>query len=116
MPAVPWNSETARAAALKRYSQPKPTNPLDIVDLSRDHALLQASKLQDLLMRDAESEETTPTERSQVARAWKELQEAKRILMGIPLPKPVEVKVAPAPHRILHSEDSPDSPQLRSAA
>lgn len=78
--------------------------------------MMQAAALQRLLVKDAENPETTPTARAQVARAWKELQEQRRILMGIPLPKPIEVKVDPAPSRILHSEDSPDSPQMRSSA
>lgn len=56
-------------------------------------AFTQARELQELLMDAANSEEITPAALAQVARAWSELEERKRVLKMKPAPKPIDVSV-----------------------
>ncbi len=51
----------------------------------------QACELQDLMLRDARDDKTTPSQRAQLARAWSELEERKRILRMRPKPKDIDV-------------------------
>ena len=55
-------------------------------------AFSQAVAMQRMLLADALKPETPPRERAQVARAWAELEERKRILRMKPKPKDVDVE------------------------
>lgn len=57
----------------------------------RAKPITQAIELQELLFRAAHGKETTPAALAQVARAWSELEERKRILGMKPKPKDVDV-------------------------
>lgn len=54
-------------------------------------AFTQARELQELLMIAANDSEITPAALAQVARAWSELEERKRVLKMKPAPKPIDV-------------------------
>ena len=56
---------------------------------SKRDALRQAVALQALLLADAENPETPPTARAAVARAWRDLEDQKRILRGHGAPRQV---------------------------
>ena len=66
----------------------------------RRGSLIQLCEMQRALYRDALSEEITATARAQVARAWCELEERKRVIRMKPAPKPVEVQVKPRGKRL----------------
>lgn len=71
-----------------------PLLPLNAGARSRpkcSRAFSQAIAMQDMLFADALKPETPPRERAQVARAWAELEERKRILKMKPKPKDVAV-------------------------
>ena len=54
-------------------------------------AYLSVCKIQKILLRDIESDKTTPSQRASLAKAYDALEERKRILRKQPLPKAVEV-------------------------
>jgi hypothetical protein len=54
-------------------------------------AYSQAVAMQQMLLADALKPETPPRERAQVARAWAELEERKRVLRMKPKPRDVDV-------------------------
>lgn len=58
---------------------------------SRPKAYAQALSMQAALLKDALDEETAPAARAQVARAWNELEERKRIMRMKPKPKDIDV-------------------------
>ena len=72
-------------------------------------AYSQAVAMQHVLLADALKPETPPRERAQVARAWCELEERKRILKMKPKPRDVEVANAKQRRRRPQPDFAPES-------
>lgn len=68
-------------------SPPPPTNTHPKTSTS----MQQLVELQSLLLRDARDPNLAPIDRSQVARAWKELEYLKRDMKYLPKAKPIDV-------------------------
>ena len=66
-----------------------------------------AVRLQELIVKASESEETTPSALAQLARAWSELEDRKRIIKMKPAPKPVDVQ---ALHAARSKRNKPSQP------
>ncbi len=108
--AQPANSPTEKPPPQHKGTFPQP--------LPKGHPpyqtpLQEARELQRLLMKDARSPETGPMSRAQIARAWAELEERKRILRMKPKPKDVAVELVTKkrkpPPRLVEPNDAPAS-------
>ena len=80
-------------------------------------AITQIKELQRLLMAAANEDNCTGPALAQIARAWSELEERKRILQMKPAPKPIEVQPKKHKHKPLDATpytplviDSPSPP------
>jgi len=73
-------------------------------------AYTQALELQAILMDDARNEQTTAAARAQAARAWVDLEQQKRVILGLGAPKPVAAANDPTLQPAKRKARSQDSP------
>ncbi len=66
--------------------------------------LAQLRRMQRIIYTDCLAPETDKRERAQLALAWERLEERKRVMCGIPLPKPVDVARARGRKRVVGAE------------
>jgi len=79
---MPFDTLTAKQAAADSHL-PENRKP-------RSHPLAQIVDMQDQLLKAVLDPETEPQKKAQCACAWEKLEDRKRILKGIALPKPVD--------------------------
>jgi hypothetical protein len=89
-------------------SQPngKATHP------KRKHSYQVALELQQLLLDDCRAKDTKPAVRAVCARTWDILEERKRVLRKVPMPKAIDVSQAKEQRRLARAARRPAEPAM----